>query len=237
GLNSPFETNMRYALVREGRMPDDANPFNRPFAAQPRGYSAVNEITLELRRLDWTGDPPGDSTCVETSGLACLSYPSYIEFDGADTVIDCGSDAAIDDIPAAADGFTAEAWVRADTWGENEGGRIFDKHDGTAGWIFYIEDSYGLVGFFDCAVNDAYAYSGVDEFSPDSDWHHVVVQYEDVGHVVTLGIDGQEVGSYLARVTGGGAYAGDAAEDLAIGNVAAALDKTWEGDIGWTRIS
>jgi len=56
--------------------------------------------------------------------------PSAYDFDGAATLINCGSNAALDDLPSQPAGkgtFTAEAWVRADSLGEINLGVIFDK--------------------------------------------------------------------------------------------------------------
>ena len=39
-----------------------------------------------------------------------------LEFNGATSVVDCGSDASLDNLPTAGD-FTVDAWIRADGYG------------------------------------------------------------------------------------------------------------------------
>jgi len=62
------ETNARYALIYSWSIPDDENPFSQPFL-QPLGEPVFNNWTLTLERGHWQEFEPGESECVEVSGL------------------------------------------------------------------------------------------------------------------------------------------------------------------------
>jgi len=166
--------------------------------------------------------------------------PTSLEFDGAATVVNCGSGATLDDLPDGAE-FTVGAWIRADGWGEANLGRILDKSNvATVGWTFYVASGSGLFATIKAADADAYSYTGVDEFTPDSQWHFVVMYYDDTAGAglrkIYLAIDGKWSPSYIAQVSADGAYTSDAATSLYIGN-RSNVTTTFDGAIGWAEIS
>jgi len=154
-------------------------------------------------------------------------------FNGTTTSVNCGSDAGLDDLSDNA--FTAEAWVRADSSGEGNTGRIMDKGSSTVGWGFGFTTT-NLVGRVFCATTNAQSItSGINIV--DGRWHHVAMFFDDAGdRKVYLAVDGVWVASYSSQDAGVGAIVSDAAEDLHIGN-RKGEDLTWDGAMSWCRIS
>ena len=97
--------------------------------------------------------------------------PFAVEFNGATTVINCGSDVDIDDV--ADNEVTAEAWIRATSEGETTG-RIFEKTgSSSAGWFFWVAPT-GLNAQVYCAGTNAVTSETTSELL-DGKWHHVAV--------------------------------------------------------------
>ena len=170
-------------------------------------------------------------------------FPWHLVFNGATSVVNCGSEAGLDDIPDGAQ-ITVDGWVKSLSVGELNLGVILQKSDNTGeidGWILRVRAT-GLEGRVNC-VTDARSVSGTDEFDPtDGVWHHVLMTYDEAGvdtpvaRHIYLAIDGVWVTSDATQATGAGAYATDAARNLLIGNNPATT-RTFDGDIGWTRVS
>lgn len=62
------ETNLRYGLIVQGRIPEDENPFAQPFL-QPLCEAVMDRMTLVVERTHWTENQPGTGTAVEISAL------------------------------------------------------------------------------------------------------------------------------------------------------------------------
>lgn len=62
------ETNTSYGLIYDWRTPTDENPYSKPFMTDT-SFVAMTEFVLVLERGHWTENTPGNSTCVEISGL------------------------------------------------------------------------------------------------------------------------------------------------------------------------
>lgn len=60
------ETNLRYGLVVQGRIPEDENPFSQPFL-QPDCAAAMDRLTLLIEHTAWTENRPGTGTPVALS--------------------------------------------------------------------------------------------------------------------------------------------------------------------------
>lgn len=202
-------------------LPTDATPGPIVTGTDEAWSHPLASALLDQGTL-WDGGVFGNTYCVE--------------FNATTTEIDCGSDVDIDDIHDAE--FTAEAWIRADGWGEGNFGRIIDKANvDTVGWRFNLHSTEGLLGWVDCATTNAVSSSGTDEFPLDGKWHHVVMYFNDAGdRNVYLAIDGRWVTSYDRQVAGVGAIVSDAAEDLYIGNLSNG-SQTFDGGIAWVAIS
>lgn len=234
-----LETNTRYAVIKSYGTPSGSgNPFGQPFIL-PEPKSVIEDFELTIEHGPWLADEPGTGTCVEISGKQ-ESYPFNLEFVELASDVDCGNNAALDNLPSGGD-FTIEAWIRADGWGDGFAGnfaRIADKSTGivTAGWTFFLDPTFGLSALYAYTVTDAYSASGIDDFSADGQWHHVAAVWDNGTATATLYIDGVEP-SYTSQTAGVGAYVVDAALDFHIGNRQAAADSAFEGGIGWERLS
>ena len=222
------ETNMRYAVCHDGRLVGESNPFGQPFL-QPGKGAVMDALALIVERGPWLGNAPGTGTCVEISSQGPSVDLFALDFDGVDDNVNCGSAASLDDLPSA--DFTAEAWVMADGWGEGVRGRIFDK----TYWYLSISNLHGIRAFASHAGSPAATWTGPENFAPDGQWHHVVTLWDQsLLQWTGIAIDGQWFTDDIA--TGAGAYVSDAAQDLIIGNDSTTA-YTWNGKIGWCRIS
>jgi hypothetical protein len=236
-VQASCETNRRYAIIHQAKVPTDNNPFGQPFLQQ--GDRALMTPVLLLERGPWLDAVPGTATCIEAcapSAYAC--WPSYLEFEDTGDYVDCASDATIDDLPP--NGITAEAWVLADGYGGTNIGRIFEKGQwGVRGWVFGINVGTGLWAQVQYNSTVALSSSGTDEFSADGLWHHVAMSFHPTGYnhngYIRLWIDGTEVSSYVSYTQATGAYVADAADSLMIGNDAG-HNAWWEGRIMGARV-
>jgi hypothetical protein len=225
------ETETRYALIMGYSTPNDDNPFEPPLG----GYGlthAMDSFPLVLEHGFWKPYKPGDSECLPISADDCWCQPSYLIFNGTTSEVNCGSDASIDNL--ADNAFTAEAWVYALGYGEANVGQIFNKTGAAAhGWNFYINNATGLYTRIYCAVTDATTSSGLANFLLNQ-WNHVAITWNDAAdRYIRMFINGVQYG---VPVQASGAIVADAADDLFIGN-RSTNDWTWNGYIGWTRIS
>jgi hypothetical protein len=199
----------------------------RPLYVDCSGQLFLSEDWLLLSNLEY----PVQIAHIVKCGVFHLNFNINDPSD-----LDCGSDAAIDNLSDSGnDDFTVEAWIRAEGYGNLGEGRIFDKDNGTGnGWMFYLDSVNGLI-FYQYANQDAIARSGLDDITADGMWHHVAATFIDTGAAPRLWVDGIEV-SYAFQQAWLGPTADDSAIDLHIGN-RADLNRAWQGDIAWTRLS
>jgi hypothetical protein len=61
------ETNTRYAIVYNGRLPHDDNYYGQPFL-QFGQNTIMDNLALIVERGPWLENPPGTGTCVQVSG-------------------------------------------------------------------------------------------------------------------------------------------------------------------------
>lgn len=66
------ETNIRYAVVHDARLPADSNYYGQPFLQEDGG--SVSEVTLLVEHGPWLENLPGTGTCVEASGKQLWNY-------------------------------------------------------------------------------------------------------------------------------------------------------------------
>lgn len=226
------ESNPRYSLVMDYETPRDEYPYTEDFW-NGLAAGAMRDWTLGVEREPcWRDFEPGSIGDCDDAG-----EPYYLIFDGDKAELQVSDNAAIQDLHGSA--FTAEAWVRADEWGESGAGRIFDKSDVLAeGWLFTIDDSHGLRASAAYATGSAISRSGTDDFSPDSEWHHVAatLDYSAGSKTFRLWIDGIEVSYTLQQDGGAGAATTDVGNDLYIGNASTGAF-SFDGGIGWCRLS
>lgn len=235
------ETNTRYAIIQAGKIPDDDNPMSQPFL-QPRCEAVMDGLTLLVERGHWLANEPGDGVCVEVSGEQdwAMNYP--LVFDGDTQKITIPQAASIDNRPGAGNRtITAHGWIRANSYGEGDAGRIIVKGSDdspTRGWHFYIDNANGLIAYVDCATQDAISRSGLDEFTADGEWHYVLMTYSETGaglpaaRTIYLNVDGNWIDSYTLQQVSIGVYDIDDADDMVIGNNVAS-SRGFDGEIGW----
>jgi hypothetical protein len=177
---------------------------------------------------------PLDASLVDDTFMDQGNMPGgdwAIWFDGADTLVNCGSDASLDDLPSAAT-MSVGAFVRCD----ESGGSYMVAMKGaiaTAGWWFQI-DTDGRARFtVVLAGGIAAAYGPLDHLINDGKWHYVEGQYIDGTKTARTSVDGY----WGSASVGAGAYASDAAIDLYIGRRVDAASRDWDGAIAWLEIS
>ena len=88
------------------------------------------------------------------SGVVVGGDAQYsIDFNGASTKIDCGSDASLDDL--ADNEFTNEVWYKADSAGEGGSGFFFEKGFFGTGFYLSLYGDGGLYAVIEVATTDA----------------------------------------------------------------------------------
>jgi hypothetical protein len=224
------ETNTRYALIHSWKIPDEGNPYSKPFgggAIKP----VMDNFVLTLEHSLWMANAPGTGTATPISAGNCWQWPSYLIFNGTTSVVNCGSDAGLDNLADAA--FTAEAWVYPRSYGENNLGYFLTKNAGGAGgWLFgmYVFTT-GIWGQIKCAGVDAALTINIPILNA---WHHVAMTWDDAAdRRIRIFVDGVLVGTSPPGV---GAILADAAMDVYIGSEITS-SFTFDGYIGWSRIS
>lgn len=247
GIRGACETNIRYAMITDWRLPEDDNPFVLPFYSDGQPLVTMDGIVLTLEHAIWNNNIPGTSECVEVTGTQdwAMNYP--LVFDGATQLITVPAAASINDLPEVAGGgglITAHGWIKADSYGEGNVGHIAAKgSDDTAtrGWHFTVNSVQGLKAFVDCANQDAISGAGLDEFTADGEWHHVLMTYSEAGaglpaaRTIYLAIDGVWVTSYVIQQVSIGVYDADNGDNMVLGNNAGST-ATFDGEIGWMEV-
>lgn len=149
---------------------------------------------------------------------------------GASTVINCGSDAGLDNLADAE--FVAEGWILPSSSTGSQ--YIFWKgFTSSVGWAFYLSSSGTIYGKVKCATIDASSSYSPSPALNDTKWHHLTMYFNDAGdRKIYIAIDGKWVSSYSVQVAGVGAIVDDSAQNLYLGTVGYS-----PLGIGWCRIS
>jgi len=223
-----------WAASAEYCPPGDSATCNPPVAEwkfdEKAGTSAYdtseNNNTGAITGAEWTHA----GKCKEG---ACL----YFDGTGAGQYINAGSDPSISNLSDNA--FTVEAWIKPDGYGISNAGYFFRKDDGGAGFGlgFTTGSSSGLHSRVGCATTDAQSNAGLDEFSADSQWHHVAMTFDDAGdRYIYQYIDGKPVDSYSLHDQCIDAVENDSSENLYLGNGGDNPLYEFEGNIDEIRI-
>jgi hypothetical protein len=158
----------------------------------------------------------------------------YTDFDGADDIINCGSDSSLDNIWDG--GGTLTGWIYPNSDGEGDDGRIAEKRDDGNGWTFVVrEESSGS-----CKLRLFINYSTTNGiYTTDADvtigaWNHVALTYDSSGagssYRPTFYVNGV-VSALSATTDSAGTADSDASEDLTIGGNKTPLDRCFDGGI------
>lgn len=228
------ETYTRYAQVVSFQTEKDNNPFAQPFFGK-RPYR--KDFDLGIEHTHWSKNYPGDSTCVQTSGQQDFVSVTPLAFSGGttDQDLDLGNPAQLQDLP---DGglIWLDGWIKADTAGEGNEGRIAVKGSAdlnTRGWHFYLTSSLQLKARI-IAVGIGQSTS-FETLTAGHD-HHVVMVYDETGdRKIYFAIDGVWC-TYAGQTASVGAYTVDNADDCIVGNNSA-NGAEFDGNIGWLRIA
>ena len=70
------ETNLRYAIVHQGRIAEDGEMFSQPFL-QPSCAAAMDNLTLIVERGHWTANQPGSGDCAEIWASETYNQTDY----------------------------------------------------------------------------------------------------------------------------------------------------------------
>jgi hypothetical protein len=196
----------------------------------PDGWreSVENDFPLgrEIRREEY--QKAGDDYALDLNYTGDCG-PDYMIFNGTTSRANLGSDASIDNIPNG--DMTADAWIRADGYGESNSGQIFNKQF----WFFRVDNTNGLLVCAVCTGVNATSQASLADFSADSQWHHVAAVWDNGTLTWQLFVDGIEV-TYAQQQAGGVGYSGDAANFMIVGNNVGQTN-TFDGDIQWARVS
>ena len=76
------ETNTRYAIVKDGQIPKDNNPFAMPFA---QCAPVMNDFELFVTRGPWGNEPPGTATAIAISAVETYDGRNLGNVDNAET--------------------------------------------------------------------------------------------------------------------------------------------------------
>ena len=158
---------------------------------------------------------------------------SGLNFDGSNDYVTCGSHSSIDDI--FDNGGTAEFWIKPESDGEGNFGRILDKNQ----WILNLRDE--LSGFVRLNFTHSFSttdgtWKTTDRVIPLNKWSHVAITYDgsSVSNDPIIYVDGKSV-LLTDGSTPAGSYSSDSSSDLIIGNKSDG-SRTFEGVIDMARI-
>jgi len=203
------------------------------------GYAGVWHLDSDLVDIAG-GGVATDGGTAQTTG----KFGAARSFDGANSYLDIAANVRIDDIFVG--GGTAEAWVKANSYGENSRGRIFDKGSSpgaggttTTGWLLSF-DNYNVAGtalFSVGASTQEGEWNSPASSLPTGNWVHVAVNYDrgSPANVPQLFINGRAQ-ACAPNPTPSGAVGADTGLTLRIGN-RTALDRGFDGVIDELRLS
>ena len=158
-------------------------------------------------------------------------------FDGATNHADVSADATINNIFDG--GGTVAVWVKVESDGGANTGRILDKRDGSGGWFILTLSEAG--GSCKIRFNQDFTTTSmrVDTTTADvtlNTWTHIAVTYDSSSAATEpiMYIDGTAltIGSGLTEVlNSSGTAVSDASKDLTFANVATNLNRGFDGSM------
>src|SRR3990167_6236179 len=248
------------AKVRQIDFTGGQNSGDEPLAVKPNQAVLLENCTIsnigeceQRKGIELVGDNPAtliskwtfdNSTAVDdkedNDGTATSvtyvdgKFGKCASFNGTTSSISVPADTSID--ANSMGPFMIQAWVYADSDGENDEGRIVDKMAATdAGYRFFVKSQSGATVILDFEVGDTGANTRIVTSTTLSTgaWHRVNAVYNSdrSGDVY---IDGA-IASYTTDTTGATATADDSANVLYFGNRDAG-DRCFDGEIDDIRI-
>ncbi|MBL8327585.1 MAG: DUF2341 domain-containing protein, partial [Rubrivivax sp.] len=204
-------------------------------AASVWGASAALVLNMEPNLVDLSpaATPVTQTLTTDVAGRVDRGR----SFDGANSDIDLGSAAALDNIFSG--GGAVSAWMHAWSWGEGGFGRIFDKAsdpDSHQGWALEVQTDGSLL--FEVGLTGGVARwdtpAGMLQLNQ---WHHVGVVFNSSTPTVApiFYINGAPFTGIPDSVATGTATS-DAGFDLHVGNHAQAPSRTFHGILDEVRV-
>jgi len=226
------ETNLRYAIIMDGRLGEDDNPYAEPMVGTGTQY-AMPDLSLVLEHQYWTAQEPTTADCVYIRNHNRYPWVMWLcPSSAAGTTTLESSDAVFDDLPTG--DFTAEIWVFGDLNFVGSG-RLFDKTN----WYAQVDPARTITCFAAHAVANATLTTVTALPVNPQGWTHIAVAFETAGNTFSVWINGVAAGGI--PVAGVGAYVSDVAANLTIASGPAAnLFITHEisgSRMTWSRIS
>jgi|GEM_PF-2262778 len=208
------------------------------------------DIQFYLDAGDRNSYPGSGSTITDLiASKSCTLYfvtitDSHINFNGVSSYLDTGTlSAAL--VNLFETGGTVAAWVRAESDGGGNAGRVVSTTGSadTKGWYLDVNDeSSGLVRFrFEQNRGTTDTVYTTFRTVPINEWAHVVITYDgsDPATKFPIAYINGELVSWDSETAGSGAITSDSGEILFIGNRWGAA-RTWDGDIDlfqlWDRV-
>lgn len=232
------ETNIRYAIIYSGQIPEDSNHWSQPFL-QGRGDHTMVDLALTFERGQWQAVSPnidGEQMPILTAMPKPTVFSLYYD-NGNRSLID--NDAAIRALFQDGAAFTVEGWYRFDAGETPSRTRyIFDFGQNPYALRIYIDPDKRLIAN-NLSIN---ASSAVDFTSYlDSEWHHLAITYDDTVAVgvrfVRIWIDGEEA-TYLYQYPWENASTWGASDaEVTVSNRDASGLSPLAGSHSWLRIS
>lgn len=220
-VRGPSEDNIRYALIKDWRIPEIGNVYAEPLASCP----AVGTFTLILERGDWLSNRVDECECI--GALSIYPYrPWSIDHDSATPTAKSTS------YYSSSSHLVLERWVKPK---KIDGQRRYIIHKGNTdisggeGWSFELYN--GELRAIKCftttnAISRADAASNGVELDQ---WVHLAAVYNDTTKIWRLFVNGQEVTTYIQQQAGSGTLVSDSP-------YYARLGENFSGYGGWTHI-
>lgn len=211
----------------------------RPLTAPAEGSGVWSADFIEVWHLDGSGGVVGDRAFDTTD----VDYDSGLlgaaaHFNTTDSRL------VTPTLPVFPPTVTLSAWIRPDSWGEADFGRVFDSRNGPGGGrgfsllVAEVELNLRTVGFvMGCGNGDA-EWVGPDDAIALDTWQHVAVTFgaEANDPVPVLYVDGVQL--ELEQVFGPqSCQVQEPLDRFAIGNIGDALSRAFEGRIDEARVS
>jgi len=216
--------------------------------------SAIAELAAEVPVIaplaHWKLDENSGITAVDSEGGhhgTLVNGPTWdsgtidgaLAFDGTDDYVDLTSDAELDDVFLG--GATVVAWVYAESWGENNYGRILDKSSELAG-----ERDGWMIGLYGDkqAVSLAQGFTGgrgfwrpQDGTFPLNEWVHVAIVYDSSSDANDPTFYQNGIAqTFLVEIGPSGSIRSDADITLRMGNHAQDTSRSFDGKLDDVRI-
>jgi hypothetical protein len=156
-------------------------------------------------------------------------------FDGSTSVYNAGSGTAVDNIWVG--GGNAEGWFFANSFGENNRGRLFDKN-ALQGWVLFLNNDANAsnsVSFIHGGTGDGQWYGPTNSVTTGA-WHHISCNYDksSTSNDPSVYLDGVAI-TMVQDITPSG-IDDDGPGDLLVGNNSANT-RTFDGVLDEMRLS